>query len=257
MPVCKVIFRLDFKLHFGIIDSPGKIFEIFWDTLNLGNRPNSQLSKSPVHRIISVQTRDGERGPVASFNASPSTFDGALEKIEGIELLNLLETEPLLSLVRLAGRLCENFNIDIISRSGFRLIYLGKVGDSFQDALASFNGFFKPNYITSVEEKLGRISDVGIIWEGADESGVKYRCHSGPYRSQEAPRYFTSIIDKISTSSDFDTICDLDLYEQNFSISKRTISNLYRPIVLKANKFIKDLENGLIQNMEKTHANRK
>ena len=143
MPVCKVIFRLDFKPNFGIIDSPGKIFEIFWDTLNLENRPNSQLSESPPHRIISVQTRNGEGDLVAFFNASPNSLDGAFEKAEGIELLNLLETEPLVSLFKLADRLCEDFKIDAISRSGFRLIYLGKVGNSFQDALASFERFFQ------------------------------------------------------------------------------------------------------------------
>ncbi len=256
MPVCKVIFRLDFTVNFRMMEAPGRIFQTFWETLNLDRAPIKELSER-APRILTVHTQTADSDCGVLFNASPTSIDGSFEIAKGIELPDLLESDPLAPLVKLADRLCGEFSIDTISRSGFRLFYFGKLGTCFEDALAAFNSFFRPNHIRSIEGKLGRISDVAAVWEGADQDGVRYSCRSGPYRSAEARKYFNLIADKIMEACDFDMIFDLDLHEYNFSIARRTISNLYRPILIKANEFIRYYENELFQRMEEVDADRK
>jgi hypothetical protein len=251
MPVCRLIFRLDFKVNFEIIERSGTVMQILWDAFEKENPKGSELRENKNNRTVTVRFVSENGNFMKHLNVEPTSINGEFKSIEGVEINKLLNnTKGFVFLTKLAGQLCERFQIDRIIRSGLRLFYLNKLGKQDGDIVRAYQKIFNTEVIDNFENKLGTVQDYAIVLDGASEDGVYYHFSTGPYRAEEAQKFFHEIANKFSEQADYDMICDLDLYENNFSLSNRSLSNLYRPIIAKAQNAIETLESEITKNLE-------
>jgi hypothetical protein len=246
MPVCRLIFRLDFKLNYSIIDHPGEVMRILWNAFE--NVGDAELRDNKHNRIIIASSVSEKGNLMKSLSVAPTSINGAVETTEGLEPRELLtDDEGFVFLTNLATQLCEKFEIDAIHRSGLRLVYFNKLGIKASDVVNAYRQLFHQPSISKLENKLGKISDCGIILDGVSDDGIFYHFQSGPYQRQNV---LTELVEHLAATADFDLVCDLDLYENNFYLSNRQLSQLYRPLVTKAQEIIEATESELRIHLE-------
>jgi hypothetical protein len=251
MPVCRLIFRLDFKVNFEIIERSGTTMRMLWETFEKENPKGFELKENRNNRSVTIRSVSENGDFTRHLNVEPTSINGVFESIEGVEVNKLLyDTKGFIFLTKLASDLCEEFHIDHILRSGLRLLHLNKLGKYAGDIVKAYQPMFNTEVINRFEDKLGSIQDYAIVLDGVSEDGVGYHFLTGPYRTEEAQKFFHEIADTISKQADYDMVCDLDLYENDFSLSKRSVSKLYRPLIAKAERVIETLEKEIIRNLE-------
>lgn len=251
MPICRLIFRLDFKVNFEIIEHAGTIMQTLWEAFEKENPKNLELRENKNNRTVTIRFVSESGDFMRHLNVEPTSIHGAFESIEGVEIDKLLnDTKGFMFLTKLASRLCEKLHVENIIRSGLRLFYLNKLGKQNHDIVRAYQKMFNPEMIGKLENELGTIQDYALILDGAADDGVHYHFSTGPYRAEEAQKFFYEIANAFKEQTDYDMICDVDLYENNFSLSNRPLANLYRPIIAKAKHIIETLESQIIKNLE-------
>jgi hypothetical protein len=252
MPVCRLIFRLDFTVNFDVIEHSGEVMRTLWNAFESERNSGFELKENQRNRTIILRYLSENGDFIKHLNVEPTSINGAFESTEGVEIDKLLNDQKgFLFLTKLASQLCEQFRIDTILRSGLRLFYFNKLGSQEgNDVVRAFHKMLNADTISTLETRLGTIQDYGIVLDGTFDDGVRYHFGTGPYRSEEAQKYFAEIAGNFSQQTDFDFTCDLDLYENNFSLSSRQLSKMYRPVVAKASEIIQATESEVLKILE-------
>lgn len=247
MAVCRLIFRLDFKLCYDIIDSPGSVMRLidkttegFW----------SEMRESKHRRGVEGRFLSEDGNLMRLLTVEPNAIIATFETVEGVDFANLPTDESFVGLQKLANKVCEEYKIDLIRRAGIRTMYFNKLGA--KDAVYSaFRKFISSSLLDNTEDTLGRINDYALVFDGDSDAGYKYHLTAGPLLSQEEmSRYFDHIGSKFVGKPEFDFICDLDLYEQDFSLSKIPLTRWFRPMIEKNAKLVEHIENQLKEQMD-------
>ncbi len=248
MPVCRLIFRLDFELNFQIVDHPGEVMRMI---TQLPDEILSELRESSGRRGIAGWYKSDDGDLVRQFAVEPRSVVASIESLEGIEINRLISNEGFETLTKMADSVCEMFKVETIQRSGLRLFYFSKLHN--EDRVVKAFGSVLPEGLTDgVNEVLGPIQDYGINFDGGSAQGFKYHIRSGPLRKEEnKSQYFEHINELFQDSSDFDFACDIDFYEHDFAPSKIPIRRWHRPMIKKANDLIDLIEAQITSYMER------
>ena len=175
-----------------------------------------------------------------------SNFDGIASKVVGNpnrdKIFVVFE-----KIIKLVNEFRREFGIEVLTRCGIRFFYLSKFNSDDENIISKFNILFNNNLVDTVENKLGSISDVGIIFEGQNKDLTKYRVHFGPYSKKESDRYFPTISNYLKTVDGFNFIADIDLYEANFTLhSSVSFMKWCNPLIKKAHDYVSDIKSIII-----------
>lgn len=251
MPVYKLIFRLDFNLNFNIIKNQGNIFETLQNGLTGKTTKFLDFGENVNNRLIFARYIAEDKHFFKQLNIQPKNIDGSFENVKGVEINKLIFDETgFLSLSKTAGNLCREFKINEIKRSGLRIIYLNKISGKKQKIKDAFFSLFKNEPITKLSNCLGQIEDYGIVFNGITTEKIKYHLQTGPIKQDEFKNYFEFARFEFPQDDYPDFLIDLDLYEENFLLSEREISKLYKPIIVKAEQIVREFEDILTINLK-------
>lgn len=236
MLVYKMIFRLDFRRqNFDILDSPGKVMKIMHE---LGEKFWSEFQDTPQSRVLSAVFRDNERcSRFRQLTVDPSMMNFTLQDAKGIELAGLASNDSYITLFKGIQELCDTFKINELRRAGLRFLCLGSIGDNNTDLRPVFETFLDGDVLKIIQTSIGDQEDYGIHLDGFDKDKIKYHLRFGPYRKEEAGRYFEQVHEQITEGTSANFICDLDLYEENFALKYQQRSIAWtKPLVIKVQK---------------------
>ena len=240
MPVCKFIFRIDFPVNFDVIDMPGEIMKImlnakkdFWGEAGLNSASRS---------VTATYKRDDGR-LFRQIVIEPRALILDFESTSGLSLAQLDEDQDVSTLFDLANELVDYCEIEQVTRMGYRIFYFNQLGENVEAVLAAFRGFTGPYFTQAVEPLLGPIKDYGYSIEGVANDKVGYRLLTGPFRPVEGPKYLQAIdATKLSEHMPYNFICDLDLFDANFSLAKVPLVKWARNLHPKQTKLLGKIE---------------
>ncbi|MBC8739220.1 hypothetical protein F6X40_20945 [Paraburkholderia sp. UCT31] len=241
MPVHRVIFRADLgSANYEILDNPGSVLRILQGA---GESFFKQVQDAAVNRTIVGST--GQVGDSESYrmSVSPLAIDFSYETAAGIDFQKFEAAETLRALFKYTQELTEHFKIRQLQRAGLRLYYLGSVGKGTSELVPVFRKATHSAFVDAIGESIGSPADYGFHFDGEKEA-LKYHLHFGPYRSQEAARYFETVHSKLDTIGKGNIVCDLDQYEESF-VQTVTWSVWTRTAVTRAVDFVSRLERSL------------
>ena len=244
MPLCRLIFRLDFDYNFDIVDQPGEVMRL------IDNHNFSEIKESQQRRGIEG-TNISDDGKVASkFTVEPITIVASYEIVDGVEIDKLITDEGFLLLSKLANAICEKFHINEVKRSGIRFFYFDD--DYTKDsALSAFRSLINNDLINGIESRLGGIDDYAISLNGMSDEKIKYNFKAGPIKDNEDyGKYFQHITPLMPESSSWNFMIDADLYEQNIAISKIPMHKWFRPKIEKSANLIKQVKSAIEKKMD-------
>jgi len=251
MPICKLIFRLDFNFNFNFIKNQGSIFEILKNGLTGKTIKNIDFGENINNRLMFARYLSDDKHFFKQLNVQPTNIDGIFENTKGIEMSKLIfDEDGFLSLTKTVTNFCRELKIDKILRSGFRILYFNKLCDSSKEINDAFFRLFRNESISKINKCLGKIEDYGILFNGISVENIKYHLRTGPFTQNEFPNYLNYTEFELKENEKYDFMIDLDLYEENFLLSKRDISKLYLPIIDKAEQIIKAVEEIIEINLE-------
>lgn len=238
MPVCRLIFRLDFKLNYDIVGAPEKVMRIinesagsFW----------SDLGENIKGRLITARNESEENRWGRNITVSPNTISGFFEKHEGFAIEDIENDEIFLNFVKIINRLRGQFRINDLQRCGLRFFYFSKIASEENAVNQAFQRMLDNTLLEEVISSLGEIQDIGIHLEGSHEDKIKYHVNCGTYFKGEAEKkgYLEYFANKFDQVKEFDFICDIDLYEDSFFLSEMaSYAKWCNPLINKARKFI-------------------
>lgn len=230
MPVCRLIYRIDFALNFKLIDAPGTIFRLlsspdreYWET----------FGEASQQRVISGTFISDKRDYFRSVSIQPQAIVLVFESIAGVDLSTLEADPDFTRMLTIAGAVADEFNIDDVKRMGLRLFYFSKVPGSRADIGGAFRNMIREDVTKAVEGAIGGITDYGIALDGKGEDGIHFHLRYGPVVPEEAHKYFDQI-DKVAfEENSFNFVCDLDLYEKDFALAKAPPAKWVRRLIRK------------------------
>lgn len=243
MPVCRLIFRLDFKANFKIIDHPGEVMRIIHAA---GNEFLPRLSENQQVRTISGVFSSKEKTIFRSLSVEPNAIYGIIETVNGIEIKSLENDHNFSGLIKIAGTICKEFGIKEIARSGLRLFFFKKLYTNDKQMHSAFRRLYDGHIVQSLEKILGNIDDYRIAFDGQHEEKIHYHFNCGPYRSDEAGKYLVEIADEFKQQVNYDFIADLDLFEKDFELSA-VLTKWYLPLFRQAEQTYDTLEKNLLE----------
>ncbi len=245
MPVCRLIFRLDYKVKFDIFDNASKIMHLmneqgddFWNVYN----------DDPTKRTITAVKESNENFFFRALTVTPIHIDCNLERHEGIELAGL-ENDPMLTkIIKITNSVRKEFKINDLVRSGLRIFYLDKLELGKGSITKAIEKLISPGIIKDINGELGQISDIGFAFDVEHGDKIHYHYRFGPYFKGEAKKYLTYQTKTFDKNIDFNFVADIDLYEMNFSIAE-SVNYLKwcRPIFEKANNSIENTKKIIIE----------
>jgi len=203
MPICRIIFRLDFvKPIYQIIDSPGQLMKIIdttWqkDTIEIGENYSKRLVSS---RYMSKENQEG-----IIFNVDPKNINFSFEK-------NVIYSK----VIKCTNEIRRSFDINEIKRAGLRVFYFDTL--SHNTKLCFLNTIDKC-FTSKIQTSLGAIEDLGISFDGTHDDGIKYHYQTGPYFEREATKYLQYFPGLFNSNNNYNIVSDFDLYEENFELT--------------------------------------
>ena len=245
MPICRFIFRLDFKVNFDIIDSPGKILRLLSD-LKKGNEPLFlDLSEDGQKRLITGRYISREKKKSYNFTVEPISIHGGMEAVEGVDIEKLEDNDILINLVKTTNKLRKEYHIADLVRCGFRMIFFDNIGDSVENVTLAIKKMLNNNFIQEFTSNIGNIEDIAIALDGTHEDAIKFHFRCGPYHKDEAQKkqYLSLFASTIDKDQEFNFIADLDFYEENFSLAEAvSFQKWLQPVISKANNSISTIK---------------
>lgn len=182
-----------------------------------------------------------EKGLSKNFSVEPSNINCSFETLAGVTVNDLINNKNFVLLTNIANSIAHEFQIDDILRAGLRFFCFDTLEKDFVEVKKAFCSLYENDIVNSVENHLGSVKDCGINFDGRSDDNLNYHIRTGPYQSVEAPKYMDTIKDVFSEKANYNMICDIDIYENNFSLSGRTISKYFKPLMVKADTFTKSL----------------
>lgn len=233
MPVCRLLFRLDFKrVNTDIVDRPGKVMKMLLDA---PEQFWSGISDQAQNRTITARHTAADGRAYRHLSVEPTVLSGLIETSAGIPLKELEKDDIFDTLAATVTNLCSEFKISDLARFGFRAICLDKIGMNKSGVANAFRSYFEPSVIERTEDSLGPITDYGMAFDGASRDQVSYHFKCGPFDSSETSKYFEQINE---IASDFDTIWDIDLYETDLALERVAFDRWCRPYIAKMDKAV-------------------
>jgi hypothetical protein len=248
MAICSLIFRLDYKQNFEILNQPGTIMRIISN--EGGKKFWNEFQDSPQNRHIAATYLDDKKPSLfRQITVDPTTITFSIEFAPGIKLEKIGDNESFTGLSKIVKSLCNNFNIDEILRCGIRIIYFNSIGNNNPNLKTYSNKFFDDKLLGVIEKSIGHPEDYGFSFDGTSNDNIKYRLRFGPYTKDEAKKYLEHVHENMANNCEFNFICDLDLYELKFSLAQRRPIAWSKPLLEKAQKLINGLENSLLEKL--------
>ena len=241
MAIHNIIFRIDFKPNYLIIDSAGKIMSLLKE---MGDNFWNEFGDSPATRAITAIYKSEDQ--YRQITIEPTTINFTIETSKIIEAGRIESNSEYINLMKVIGLFCEVFKITDIKRAGLRTICLKSFGTN-QDLKPMFAKTIENSAINSINSSLGKSNDYGIVADGEDSDKLKYHLRFGPYGKDEANKYFSFLYKEISELN-YNFICDLDIYEENFALSIKPAKWSIVPIT-KIEKFVSSIEKSLTENL--------
>jgi len=239
MPIHRIIFRIDYKANFEIMNSPGTVMSL----MNGDNHEYWQeFHDSSQTRQISGVYSKSDKGIQRRLTVDPSSINFEIEWLEGMPFTKLEDDNDYRELFKRVKALCTNFHINEFNRAGIRFIHLSTVGSEGGNLASSFSGLFPVNLHFSVQNSMGKPYDYGIAIDGSDVDGSKYHLKFGPYSKSEKTKYFLA-----AGEIDENLICDLDFYEESFAFANSNPTGWVRPFINKGNIVINELTKELLE----------
>lgn len=253
MPVCRLIFRLDFKLLFEMFNKTGEIMkkmdeagEDFW---------NNYIDDTQK-RMISARNESETDLWARSINVCPQSIDGIMLTHKGVSLEGLESDDTFRKLIKVTNNIRKQFRINNLIRCGLRLFYFEKLNFQDDNINLPFQKTINNHIINGIITELGEINDLGIVFDGAHEDKIKYHFRCGPYYNREASKYITHFSEKFKENKDFNFIADIDLYENDFSLSESvSLIKWCIPVLVKAKNCINIIENCLYSKKDEKNEN--
>ncbi len=243
MPICKLIFRLDYDLNYDIYDRPGHVMKIL--DLESNDEFFSEKRENQQRRGISKIYKSNDDKLLRQITVEPTNMFATFECVPGVDIDDLSSYLSFTELLRITDALRKEFKIEEVVRSGFRILNFSKLRDS--DAIvATYNALFDPGYLSIVRETLGTPNDYGLSFERMDEDGLSYNFKSGPIRADEnISKYLEHFADNFSEQTGYDHIIDLDFYEKNLSLAEVAMNKWYKPLLNTAKKLITKIDSDI------------
>lgn len=250
MPLHKIVFRVDFKPVYRIVDNPGEIMATLSALADEHNFKDFWVSLTEdVRKHLVVATHRHDRR-TCDFNVEPTAISFELQDAEGIEPEGSQKNEIVMRLLRLCDEVTAKYDLYTFKRIGLRFTYVGHIKGSSSAVLASLHPTGKLAGAGQIESVIGKISDVGIRCDGKDKDGIEYHLAYGPFFPKEdGKKHFNNLMtDKFEAELDagsFDFVSDLDLYEADVSTGKVLPSRYLIPFFRKHIAHIKQAEREL------------
>lgn len=240
MPIHKVIFRLDYKMNFGIIDEPGTVMSL----LGVDNPAIWQVVQdAPQSRLVSAIYKEGDR--YIQMSVDPGSINFIIERSEGIDIDKLEADKDYSRLLKLVHLLCDRFHVVTLKRAGIRFVALSHVGDKEYNLASSFERTFSEAVMNGIRSAIGNGSDYGILIDGSHPDKSKYHLRFGPYVKGEARQ--KGYIEHLEANDEnCNLYCDIDLFEEAFTFEGITPVRWAKPFIVKASKMLKELEVSLV-----------
>ncbi len=216
--VIKLLWRLDYNVAFGLLDKRGIVLrtlltevESYWQHAGTGPLPDSLVASyigESEARNISVEL---------------NSCNGSIEWPLGQDLDRVLSADSFRQLSKILGKILNLCDINAVARAGLRLILVERIApdatgrEAFSRETSNF-------YVRSVENSIGRVTDIGIVLEGQHEDGVGYKLQFGPTAKKNIAQNLTTPHDDEATGLlSHELFFDIDLYENNFSFREHTL----------------------------------
>jgi hypothetical protein len=227
MPIHRLIYRLDFKTSYDILNGSGNVARILIEDFpdffpTVGETKNwrqlaAKFSDERIFREIAVD---------------PKSFVASIEYLDGVMPDSLRDDKSFAPIVKMLSTLCAEFKISSFSRAGFRVWMLEKTGLGWQGNREKLLGAVSKPLQEPAAAALGEVFDVGVAFDGRSSAKVSYHLMFGPYRGKaENKKYFPNLGEKFPEDSPFDFVIDLDQYEELFTYGNTTAEKWWRPLV--------------------------
>lgn len=218
MAVRRIIFRLDFRPNFDIVDAPGTVMRLldpdqdgFWDALH-----DAQAKRLIVADWISP---DGTEFRKVSVEPVALTF--SIERSTGFEMDRIEHDATFSKVLNRVQNIYEKFKLSKLQRAGIRFYYMPSAFAG-AESLELFRKQISGDFTGGLEKQFGDVRDVGISYEGGHEDGVSYNFRAGPYFPRESKKYVEKIGEKLESET-IASIFDIDLYETDFVMGVRIL----------------------------------
>jgi hypothetical protein len=243
MPIHKLILRLDYKVNFALLDSPGTILRI----LNETQKPlwSSYADRRERRQVVAIfQDSDTKPSHFRHIAVDPTSTALLFESTVGIPLQRLLADETIAQTIARIDALCQHFGLIDLARLGFRIYYFTNLRAGAEPSvLDAFGSAIDSDLVRAIDSSVGRPSDYGLCVDGRADDKIEYHLRFGPYLAGEQGRYFEIIdSDQFVTQTSPDFVCDLDLYDTGFSLSSISLLKWLGPLVGKQEELLGRLE---------------
>jgi hypothetical protein len=242
MSLHRLIFRLDFDPVFQVIDSVGKILDIFQGFKSKGDDVWPMLGENIETRSISGQAKSTKDGWFRSLTIEPTSIVGEFESLEGIPLDSIENSELFRHLEVTTNALKKEFHLTKFQRIGIRFYIFSKEFPK-DNANKFVSSFIADTAKTPLFEVFGESTDTGIAIDGLDEDGVNYHFNFGPHNKEfrkvlrELPKteiINDSVEDLIEQTG---LLFDIDLFVKRHYLAETTrFSKWCLPLFEKADK---------------------
>lgn len=236
MPVCRLIYRLDYDYQYDMVDYPGKVMQMIDHAAKRGHW--SEIRENQQRRAVSGKYISDDGNVVYEFTLEPRTLISSIELVDGIEISKIFDDEGLSLLLKLSDQAIKTYHINSINRSGVRVFYFGKCKDE-ASKLKNYRAFIDDDLVSAIESRVGEIRDYGLAFDGSSEDGMRYHCRTGPLsESEDYSKYFEYLAEKLKKDANWDYVVDLDLYENDTTISSISLQKWFKPQMDKADRLI-------------------
>lgn len=233
MPVCKLIFRVDYPPCFEVLDRAGALMRVISE---VGGDMIADLKEAQPQRMVWGETT--EPTIYRQIQVTPTNLNFTVESSDGMDLRKL-EADPSVDrLFRVAHAILTQFKISKLSRVGIRFWYLGRLGKTFSKK--QFGSRIDSSIVGSVSEHLGRPEDFGLAFEGLRDDKIRYSVRLGPYQHNEGRKYFAAVAEEISRREGDNFIVDLDQSEEDFALHVSPVKWV-GPLLKVADTWVGDL----------------
>lgn len=241
--IARLIFRFDFKqVCTPYVDSPGTAMDILH---NAGDDIWESVGEDASKRIISGSfSRSNEIFRQIYFD--PANINGSIEFISGgISSDKLARDNSFMEMDRLVAEFIRTFRVSEVARVGIRFFMVDRAETGEHNMLGKFNASLSENLARGTTETLGEINDVAAVFEGQGADEISYRATFGPLVQRDtekhlAPKGTIDDPDKFINMG-FNTLCDLDLYENDISFREFTLASWSKTKLSKADNFVEML----------------
>ncbi|MEO5331396.1 MAG: hypothetical protein H7839_05180 [Magnetococcus sp. YQC-5] len=213
--VFKVIFRLDFPIHYSIMDSPGTVLRMLqhegeeaWSTQSIGQKP------LPEYKV----QKNGDENAF-SLTVSATSITGLWDTKSLIALKDIHESHVFRLLTKLTDEILKGFEISQLTRCGIRTLFYLPCGTTTKNAWNILSRSIGGNSIDITKNSFGIATDFGISLEDVFGEHSGFRVSFGPLAPSQPHQFWELLEYKEGDHPVHGAImADVDSFDKNFSM---------------------------------------